>query len=112
MICYFKIKDIIYSSEVVAKIDCSEIEDLKVKLHLISGDILTIEGLDAIDAVMQAKPSIIEGKRFDFKKGAWVIHNLIGHPLMQILALIHLFKLSIWIHEITIPRPRGKYEKD
>ena len=110
MTCYFRVGAILYSSEVVTKLDCSEIENLKVKLHLLSGDVIIIEGLDAIDAAMEAKPSVIEGKRFSFRKGAWIIHNIFGHPLMQLFALFRLYKIAIWFHEITIPKPRGKYD--
>lgn len=108
---YVKIDGVLYSPGIIQRIDCTEIEDFVVYVHLITLDVLKIEGLEAIEVAMQTKPSIIEGKRFAFKKGAWIVHNLIGHPLMQFFALIRLFRLAIWIHEITIPRPKGKYER-
>lgn len=111
MIKYLKAGSMLYSSEMVSKIDCSEIENLIVKLHLSVGVIIEIKGLDAIDIVMSAKPSMIEGKRFSFRKGAWIIHNVFGHPLMQLFALFRLYKIAIWFHEITIPKPKGIYEK-
>lgn len=112
MNCYFEANGILYSPSVITKIDCTEIENLRVKLHLLAGDIVTVEGLDAIEIVMKAKASLIEGKRFKFHKGMWIIHNMVAHPLMQILALMRLFKLAIWIHEITVPKPREKYVKN
>lgn len=108
---YLKAGNMLYSTETVCRIDCSEIENLIVKLHLISGSVVEIKGLDAIEIAMSAKPSVIEGKRFAFRKGAWIIHNIFGHPVMQLFALFHLYKIAIWIHEITIPKPRGIYEK-
>lgn len=106
---YIKIKNIIYGCEVIKSVDCKEIENLTIKVTLFSGDEIIVEGLDAIEVVMQVKPSIVEGKRFKFRKGAWIVHNLLAHPIMQMLSLIGCYKLALWIHEITVPRPRGKY---
>ena len=33
----------------------------------------------------------------------YTIHNLIGHPLMEIFNILGLKKLSIWVHDITLP---------
>ena len=33
----------------------------------------------------------------------WPIHNLIGHPLMEILGWIGLRRLGIAIHDATVP---------
>jgi hypothetical protein len=41
------------------------------------------------------------------KEHMWAIHNLFAHPLMQILAWFRLYKQAIWIHNITVPKPRG-----
>ena len=32
------------------------------------------------------------------------IHNIIGHPLMEIFHLLGMSKVSNWIHDITLPR--------
>lgn len=106
---YLKINNILYSPCSIKKIDCSRIESLILIVQLTNGSNLTVTGLEAIEVAMQAKPSIVEGKRFKFKKFSWIMHNFIGHPLMQILALLRLYKLAIWIHEITIPKPLGVY---
>jgi hypothetical protein len=106
---YLKVRRQLYSTDKVSYVDCNQIENLIVEVHLVNGEILTLEGLDAIELVMQAKPSMIEGKRFKFRKGAWIVHNIIAHPLMQIFALLRLYKLAIWIHEVTVPRPKGKH---
>ena len=100
----------LYSHECLTKIDCTDIENLRIDAHLITGDIIRIEGLEAIELAMSANPSIIEGKRFSFSKGAWIVHNLIGHPLMQLFALCRLYRFAIWIHDKTIPKPKGKYQ--
>lgn len=64
------------------------------------------EGNDAIEAVMLLKPSTLEGRRLKWKKNAWVVHNLIGHPLMQLLAFAGMKRRAIWVHDVTTPRPR------
>lgn len=106
---YLKINDVLYSPEFVEKIDCTNIENLVIRVHLVSGIILVVEGMEAIDIAMQAKASIIEGKRFKFRKFAWVVHNIFAHPLMQILAFCRCYKLGLWIHDSTIPKPINKY---
>ncbi len=38
-------------------------------------------------------------------KNAWVLHNLIGHPLMQILSWLGFKDLAIQVHDATVPTP-------
>lgn len=38
-------------------------------------------------------------RRFRF-----TIHNMIGHPLMEVLHLIGLDAASQWIHDVTLPK--------
>lgn len=104
---FTKVGNNIINLEMVASIDCSEIEKLILKINFFSGNTEIIEGLDAIELLMLVKPSMIEGKRLKFPKHMWVIHNLIAHPIMQILCLIGFKKQGIWVHEVTIPRPIG-----
>ncbi len=37
------------------------------------------------------------------KHFAYAIHNLIGHPLSEILHLVGLEKASNWMHDVTLP---------
>jgi len=34
----------------------------------------------------------------------WWLHNLVGHPMMQIFLWLHLDGLADWIHDATIPK--------
>lgn len=34
----------------------------------------------------------------------WAIHNLIAHPLSEILYWLGLSRLGFWLHDATIPR--------
>lgn len=62
---------------------------------------------EAIDIVMRLGPQLFEGNpRFKFARHQWAFHNLIAHPLMQILAFFGLTKLGLRVHDATIPRPK------
>lgn len=66
-----------------------------------------IEGNDAIEALMLIKPSALEGRRLRWERRAWLAHNIVGHPLMQVLALLGRHELAIKVHDRTIPKPVG-----
>ena len=91
----------------IARIDGARIEQLELDLHLLNGDVVTARGIDAIEAAMQLKPVLLEGHRLRFAKGQWAVHNLLGHPLMQLLALFGFYRLAFRVHDATVPRPLG-----
>lgn len=33
----------------------------------------------------------------------WAIHNIIGHPLMEVFRILGMRRLGDWIHDVTIP---------
>jgi len=35
---------------------------------------------------------------------SYTIHNIIGHPLMEIFNLIGMRKTGAWIHDVTLPK--------
>jgi len=37
-------------------------------------------------------------------KFRYTIHNLIGHPIMELLHLIGCERLSVWVHDVTLPK--------
>ncbi len=93
----------------VVKVDLDELDDsLTVKVHLQDASVVRIEGTHAIHFLMLTKPSVFEGRRFCWPRYAWVVHNLIGHPLMQILAFARKYDWAMYVHDATIPKPRGK----
>lgn len=105
---YLKIDRELINSDHILKIDCSNIERLIIVVHLLTGDTLIVNGIEAIELVMKSNPSMIEGKRLKFRKNMWIIHNIIGHPLMQIFSLFKMYKFAMWIHDVTIPKPNIK----
>lgn len=92
--------------EHVLEVNIEDIEHEIVRIATKGGVIYTAEGFDAIEAVMAIKPSALEGRRLRWRKNAWIIHNVIGHPLMQLLALLGFKRRAIWLHDVTTPRPR------
>lgn len=92
----------------IAQVDGTDIEQLCVRLYLNNGNMVEARDIEAFDIVMQVKPSLVEGKRLKFAKHAWVIHNFVGHPLMQILAFFKMYSWAFYVHEATVPRPLGK----
>ena len=90
----------------ISRIDTSDLENLRLVLHLQDGTEVLATGIDAFENVMILKPSALEGRRFSFMKRAWLVHNLLGHPLMQVLALLRLHKAAMWIHDRTVPAVR------
>lgn len=33
----------------------------------------------------------------------YTIHNIVGHPLMEIFSLLGMHKRAAWIHDVTLP---------
>lgn len=91
----------------VVSFDFSDIESLRVTLHLTDGRQVVATNIDALELAMCLKPSVLESRRLRWPKWAWLVHNLLGHPLMQVLALLRLYRLAFWVHDATVPRPSG-----
>ena len=79
-----------------------------IKVYDKSDIMETVEGPQAFNLIMELCPSALEGERADYERHAWAVHNLIGHPLMQICAWLHLTKLGLRIHDATVPNPITK----
>jgi hypothetical protein len=92
--------------DAVTSVDCSRIEELVVTVHHRDG-VEEVLGGDAIDVVMALRPSALEGKRLRWVRNAWAVHNLVGHPLLQIFVWVGQRRLGLAIHDATVPRPRG-----
>lgn len=91
----------------VVRVDTARIESLEADLHLVDGSVVTVSGIDAVELAMLLKPAVLEGRRLGWAKRAWWFHNWVGHPLMQLLALVGQPRWGMWVHDATVPRPRG-----
>jgi hypothetical protein len=104
---FYKVGSIAVDSSQVVSFDFSEIENLQVTLKLSNGDTLKATEIDALELAMLVKPSVLENKRLRWPKFVWFVHNMVGHPLMQILALFGAYKLAFKVHDGTVPSPLG-----
>ena len=82
-------------------VDYSRIEELVLVVGV--GDQTTeITGIDALETAMVLRPSCLEGKRLRWAKNKWLVHNLIGHPLMQLLAVAGRHNLAFKVHDAML----------
>ena len=109
---FLKLDNCLISIDDVSSIDYSNIEtEYKITIVTKQGVIAVASELNAIECLMQIRPSALEGKRLKWAKRVWYIHNLIGHPLMQVLAMFGCYKVAFWVHDVTVPKPIGFKKK-
>lgn len=101
---FIRAADILIPLAAVEEADLSEIDQLRLTVRH-GGRTTVIEGVPAIEAVMALKPTALEGRRMRWVRHAWALHNLVGHPLMQLLALFRRHDLALRVHDATAPRP-------
>ena len=105
---FIKLDDAVISREAISEIDTARIEELILYVYTKSGACYLATDLNAIELLMQIYPAAFEGCRLKYYKFMWLIHNLIGHPIMQLLAMIRCYNLAFWVHNVTAPKPLGK----
>lgn len=91
--------------ESVLLVDIDKIEEGLVIVTTKEGS-FECHGFDAIEAVMLLKPSALEGKRLRWERNAWAFHNIVAHPIVQILAWLGFKKQAVQFHDYTTPKPR------
>lgn len=96
----------------LVSVDYSRIEDLHLTLVDSMGVTYFVTGIHALEAAMLLRPDVVEGKRLRWSRHAWLVHNLIGHPLLQIAALAKCYRIGFWFHDITVPKSKGKRTKE
>lgn len=62
------------------------------------------EGAFAVRILLELKPESLEGRRVRWIKRSWTVHNLIGHPAMEILSRLGWTRLGLKIHDATVPK--------
>jgi len=90
----------------ITHVDYRDIEELRVVVSHRGGmDMAT--GTQAIEIVMALNPAAFEGKRLQWLRHAWALHNFVGHPVMQLLSFMGAYRLALRVHDRTVPRPLG-----
>jgi hypothetical protein len=102
---WFRCGDRVLPLKGIRQIDVSRLVHHEVTIHHKEGTFVAT-GADAIDLIFMVKPSVLEGRRLRWVRHAWTVHNLVGHPLMQVLAWMGHPKWGVKIHDLTTPRPQ------
>jgi len=107
---FVKIHDVLVNTSLIRSIDLRPMDGSSRAVVQVdyfpgykSSDV--VAGIEAIDLIMTLKPSALEGRRFKWIRHAWLIHNLVGHPMMQVFALLGKYDWAMRVHEATVPRP-------
>lgn len=103
---FVKLNTLIVSIDEIKSVNISEINTETIFVELWDDTIHPVTGFAALEIVWLLKPSALEGNNhIKWKKHMWAVHNIIAHPLMQILAWLRLYQLAIKIHDDTVPKP-------
>jgi hypothetical protein len=97
--------DALIAEDTVHEVDLTAIEKLRIVIRH-DGGTSVAEGIQAIEALMHLKPSAMEGRRLRWARHVWAFHNLVGHPVMQLLAFVGMRRWAIAVHDGTVPRPK------
>lgn len=90
----------------IERIDIARLEQGVVAV-LYKGRMLEAQDFDAFEILMLLHPAAIEGRRLRWAKNAWAFHNLVAHPLMQLMVWLGFKRQAIRLHDATVPRPLG-----
>jgi len=103
-----KVGDLLIPIENVSSVDVGKLDEDQVTVHTKDQRAFMAYGFDAVEIAMFYKPSAYEGLRMSWSRWDWAVHNLVAHPLMQVLAWLGQGKLGVRLHDATTPRPRGE----
>lgn len=103
---FVKAGDDLIRIDLVESVNIEAIEQGRVIVTHSGGKESIALGFDAIEVVMALKPSALEGRRLRWQKNAWAFHNVVAHPLMQIMVWLGFKKQAIRLHDNTAPQPR------
>src|SRR5262245_23852493 len=101
---FIKAGDLLLAVDTIDRADISAVENGVVDIFC-GGDRIRLEGFDALEAVLRLNPSALEGRRLRWIRNAWAFHNVVAHPLMQVLVWLGFKKAAIRLHDATVPRP-------
>ena len=104
---FIKAGDTLIPIRDIESVDLSRIEQGAVRVTYGGGRAAEAHGFDAFEIVMLLHPAAIEGRRLRWAKHAWAFHNLVAHPLMQIMVWLGFKKQAIRLHDATVPAPVG-----
>lgn len=108
MSSHIQIENLVVNVQEIVWVDLEKFERfLEVTVLLRNHGRRVLHRAQAVDFVYRICPQVLEGRRLKWIKHRWMIHNLVGHPLMQAAAFIGHYDLAMKIHDFTIPKPRS-----
>lgn len=84
------------------------VEQGYIILYRKDGEHDTVWSPQAFNVMMRLCSAALEGKQARHQRHAWAIHNLFGHPLMQLFSWLGCPKFGLAIHDKTVPNPMTK----
>ncbi len=106
-LCYLKTGSYIIAIDSITRIDYRKVSDLEIVIMTYDGNSFPVTGIDALEVILAIKPGAIEGvPSIKWIKYSWMFHNLIGHPFMQLCAMMGLTRFGLWVHDTTVPTVR------
>lgn len=96
----------VINSQMIDSIDYSSLIKFGIVKVFIGTHSESVQGQEAYNLIQKLCPTALEGHQAKYYRHAWAIHNLIGHPVMQILSWLHLPGLGIQVHDLTVPMPK------
>lgn len=91
----------------ISRVDMREITQGYVDIFTADGQKRRAHDFDAFEIVMLLHPAAVEGTRLRWAKNAWAFHNLVAHPLMQLMVWLGFKRAAIRLHDVTVPKPLG-----
>ncbi len=88
----------------ILHVELSRLDHGEVTVHT-KNVVYLLTDMPALDFLHRYHPSVLEGRRFRWARHAWAFHNLVAHPVMQLLAFLGLGRIGVRLHDLTIPKP-------
>jgi hypothetical protein len=90
----------------ITGVNIADLADQRIIIKTAEGEFVS-EGFHAIEALMVLKPSAMEGRRLRWRRNAWAWHNLVVHPVLQIMVWMGFKRQAVAFHDRFSPRPEG-----
>lgn len=104
---FIKAGNLIIPCKAIEHIDLTRLEEGVLRLTHSGGQVAETHDFDTFEILMLLHPAGLEGRRLRWAKNAWAFHNLVAHPLMQVMVWLGFKKQAIRLHDVTVPKPVG-----
>lgn len=105
---FFRSGDRLIPVSRVSELDLSRLDThAELRVELTDDATVILSGVAALDLVYQLAPFALEGRRLRWQRRAWSVHNLVAHPLLEVLARLGRARWGLAVHDALSPRPVG-----